>query len=295
MLRLWMTNLRCLWKSAAFWCCAAVTFVLFLTTDVSWGDESTTILAAAFQLPEETLLSDTVFSSYHIFSSYYSSSFTLFCSMLGIFPFVSFYATQREVGFPRYELVRTDRRSYPIGQLLSLLCSGVCAVLVGVLLFGIFAYVCFPSIQDYGTDTVQSELELLQFQFPWLEDFGDLYKVILLRIAGILLYTLCDMSVGILMLTLTRNRYLILTIPFFFEYLTRRLSVILQAKAYQDTEWNQAIYDLSIYVHASATMYFYSYETKQQVWVLVLHVGFLAICCALFGIIGNRRVDVGDF
>ena len=297
MIRLLNRNLCSIWSSFGFWCCVGVTFLLLLFSHIIINDDSITVFSAAFLFSREQLLETIDYSAFSVFCTYKNSCLFLFCSMLSIFPFVNLYTAQRTTGYSRYVLLRTTRRSFAVGQVLSLLITGVSAVFLGTLLFGLLVFVRFPHSQAYGDEMIHTQFELLQYQFPWINDAADVPKIVLLHLGCIILYTLCSTSFGIFMLALLRNRYLILTLPFFCCYLIRQLTTALISLAYQDIEHpNEMLYKITYCFRPEATLsLLYEKNVGAICWILLVHIGSLLGCCGLFGIIGNRRLDAGDF
>ncbi len=295
MIRLIKMNLSCLLRGAAFWCIVLVTFGILLFSYIEVGDKSYTVLVAAFTLDRETLLSDSTFSSYEVFRSISNGSFFLFSAMLAIFPFVSYFSGMRDVHFTRFILMRSKKLPFILGQIFSFWISGVCAVMIGVLGYLVFTLIAFPSLGEYASDIVAEELDILQLQYPTLDAVGDIWRLYCRDIGTTALYTLSMTSLGCLCLACFRNRYVILTLPFFGCYLMRQLSVAFSSVAFVDPEhFRPMLYNISILIKPEATFYLTGYSISMRGAILAVQGGFLVLCGVLWIILAERRVDASD-
>ena len=156
MLRLISVNFCRVGTSIGFWTCAAITFFICFTAPVSVESRQTsmTIFSILLHLPREELLIDTNLCAEQMLHAYRNGYFTLFCSMLVLFPFVNAFTVQREVGFTRYMLLRTGRVSYALGEIISLILCGCSAIGIGILCYSFFVWFEFPHLSAYSAEQV---------------------------------------------------------------------------------------------------------------------------------------------
>ena len=222
----------------------------------------------------------------------------MFCSMLAIFPFINLLSTQRESKMQRYFIIRLGRNSYALGQVLSLLISGALTVLIVVLVYGAIVWAYFPHIDDYATDIVQMYLDTL-YVAPWAQHLfhkGGLAALVAIHIICLIMYTFCCCSTGVFITAITHNRYLILTIPFFMQYLFNQLSSALISQAYADiTNPKEWLAQIAQILSPEAVRNLLWSTGVDVILSCILHFGILLISCVLFTWIGNRRIDAGDF
>lgn len=300
MLRLVIINLREICKSAAFWACVAITVILCLTSSVTIPTQNApvTVFSVLCDFSRDELLSDTAFCDCQMFLAYRNGYLSLFSSMLVIFPFVNFFSTQREARMQRYFLIRMNRFAYGVGQMVSLAVSGCCAMGLGLILYGGLIWLHFPHLQEYPNEMAQIFLDTIWngSQSVSSISFGTVFAFMLIHFLCFLLYSLCSSGFGMLILSLFQNRYLILTIPFFLQYLLRQSSTAFNSFAFQDTENPiEGLHQFAEILSPEATRDLPWNTPKEAVFVFVVHVGLLLIAMAVFYCVGNRRIDVGDF
>lgn len=280
MLRLISVNFCRVGTSIGFWACAAITFFICFTAPVSVESRQTsmTIFSILLYLPREELLIDTNLCAEQMLHAYRNGYFTLFCSMLVLFPFVNAFTVQREVGFPRYMLLRTGRVSYALGEIISLILCGCSAIGIGILCYSLFVWFEFPHLSAYSAEQVMSFMQAGSFPVQGL---------------CFLCYCICSTSFGILLLSFCKNRYLILTIPFFAQHLLRQLSQGLLSTGFVNN--NTALINFANLLSPEATWDLPYSSGSQIFWICLLHFGFICAASAVFCMVGNRRLDVGDF
>ena len=280
MLRLISVNFHRIGTGIEFWMCAVVTCLICLTLPVRIDSLQTsmTVFSILLYLPQEELYFNVNLCAEKMLFAYRNGYFTLFSSMLLLFPFVNAFTVQREAELPRYMLLRTGRNAYAVGEVISLILCGCSAVVIGVLAYSSIVWFGFPHLSAYSAQQAEALIQAGSLPMQGL---------------CFLLYCVCSTSFGILLLSFCKNRYLILTIPFFIQHLLRQLSQGLLSAGFADNQTAQI--DFANLLSPEATWDLLYSSGSQKIWICLLHIGFVIAAGVIFCIVGNRRLDVGDF
>lgn len=235
-LRLIRSNLRKMLSGYEFWLGAGLTVVLFLASPLytDYGARrDVSVFDAMRRLTADEMRANTQFCLHHVLQACVSGWVKMFLPMIAAFPFVSFSCAERAAGSARFSCVRMPKRSYEAGTFLSAMLCGGLMLLTALTVFACIAALRFPPLSDYGAPLREIYERPFAEMYPFYSAAGVplLYA---LRGAEMFLYGMVSAVPACFLTCLIRNKYLVLSFPFFLKYMLLQFRFQLLAEAYAD-------------------------------------------------------------
>lgn len=243
--------------------------------------QSLTVLEALIRLDRETIASDFYLSSIMIFRKALTGYITMFMPIIAAFPFMVSFCTERNTGFMRFSITRSGKWRYYLSKFMSAALSGGLSVMLGVMLFGIFAAVLFPSISKYGI-----QKETLDMVLPG----GFLLSLIKVPVAAFS-YGVFSTLPAFFLSSFCKNAYIITCLPFMLDYVRDTFIRNLTEKAFDSGNWEAAQGYFAYSSDAPATLLHIAWHEGRT--VLLFNVVLALILLAGFIFILEIRKDKG--
>ncbi len=194
----------------AFLSAVLVTFFLCFLED-AYIDSSTmrayTVFEAACTFPRSFFEKNPGFCSVIIWRDALSGYAAMFLPVLASFPFVCSQCAERSSGNVRFQLVRTGKWSFYASKFASAVLSGGACIALGVILFGIFCALFFPSPASYPEGVLA------------MQSYEGLFPEVAKKLASAFLYGCANTLLAFFMLSFCRNRYIVLCVPFMARFI----------------------------------------------------------------------------
>lgn len=191
------------------------------------------VLDAMCRIARAGMLANTQFCTHYVLRSCISGWVKMFLPMIAAFPFVSLHCTEHAAGSARFSCVRMSKHSYEAGTFLSAMLCGGLMMLTALILFACIAAVRFPSIAEYDTSLREMYERSFAEMYPFYSVLGYPY-LYALRGAELFLYGAVSAVPACFLTCLMRNKYLVLSIPFFLKYMLLQYKYKLLSEAYAD-------------------------------------------------------------
>ncbi len=249
-----------------------VTFLLCLTESVYLDTstmESYSVFEALFKLERGLMENDFSLCSISVLKTALNGYSAMFLPILASFPFVFSQSAERNSGNIRFSIFRTKRLKYYLSKFICGILSGGLCVALGVLLFGIFSFIAFPSLEFYEND-------ILEYYLPE-GAFAEIGK----KLLSSFIYGCVNAVPAFFLSSFCRNRYIILCVPFLLRFMqdTATKKIIVNAT---DAEVYDKIFPFQCYApsqipYLEAGQLLYSALAVIAVFAALMLLGYIVI------------------
>ncbi len=296
MLRLIQVNLKKVLTSGGFYACAVLTAALCFTAEIGMDpakQEGLSVLQVSRMYTRTELLQEMQFNYFNILRGGMGVWITIFIPIIAAFPFVPLVCDARESRSVRMTCIRLSRRTYSLGSFLSAMLAGGLAVLAGFLVFaGITAFL-FPQTAEYTQEQRALIEGVYPEVFPLFPKLGYPY-LYLLRFAEVFLYGAASAVPAFILTAVMKNKYLILSIPFFIVYLLRELQAKLLEQVWRDWEHPDLLLKRILSVTGTDALNQLSTLGENMLPAALYAAFLLAAGCMIYLAVMNRRLDYGE-
>lgn len=194
------------------------------------------------------------------------------------FPFVLLFIAERASGNMLYTISRTRRGSYYFSKFVSAILGGGLCTMLSVVLFGICAYILFPS---------SCSPELAVWLFP-----NGIVIGIMKKLLSAFIYGMTSVLPAFFLCAFCKNPYIVLCFPFMLKFIAEAILGKIQTNAWASK--NYATSDIIAPLFPDAASHLADMQIgKTFWWTIVVNVIFAAICFVGFAVIMEKRTDRG--
>lgn len=194
------------------------------------------------------------------------------------FPFVISFIAERTSGNMLYTISRTRRGSYYFSKFVSAILGGGLCTALGVIVFGIFAFVLFPN---------SCSLEQIEWTFP-----SGILAGLAKKILSAFIYGMTSVLPALFICAFCKNPYIALCFPFMLKFIAEAVLGKIQTNAWASENYGVSDYIAPLFPNAASQLV-YS-QIGKSFWItLIVTVIFAAICFAGFAVIMEKRTDRG--
>lgn len=194
------------------------------------------------------------------------------------FPFVISFIAERTSGNMLYTITRTGRWKYYVSKFVSAILGGGFCTALGVIIFGVFAFVLFPN---------STSLEQIEWAFPNGIVIGIMKKLLSAFIFGI-----TSALPAFFLCAFCKNPYIILCFPFMLKFILEAVLGKIQANAWASE--NFGVSDLIAPFSPDTASHLAEMQIgKTFWWTIAVNVTLAVICFAGFAVIMEKRTDRG--
>lgn len=264
--------------SAGFWLCAAMTVLLLFTAEI-YTDYDTmnrySVFRALTEFPREKLSTHYEMYNTTVIQNARGGWFTLFAPIIAAFCFVPLMCTEREENAVRFQIFRVSKIKYSVTEFLSGAISGGLAMAAGYALFAGAAMILFPGAPEGGAD-----LEIYgvaAFNFPKL-------------LLEMWLYGAFWSTPAMFCTSITRNKYIVMCIPFFLKYGLAQTYQKLLLNAFSDENFDENALKFASTINPDGILWTSDYT---RLSVILMFGISAAVFFAGYIIINQKRGDCG--
>lgn len=292
-IRLIRVNLIKAMTNYGFLACVLLTTVLFITAPLYHdytANVDVSIMQAFLEFDRKEMLTNTEFCSHNVLRNCVSGWLKMFIPMIASFPFVAIQCTERSTGSMRFSGIRMSKQAYQTGSFLSAMMIGGLVLVFGFLIFVIFVAFAFPGISEYDASLRDSYEFGFSEIYPLFDKFGYPY-LFALKFLEMFLYGAFSAVPACFMMCLLKNKYLVISIPFFLKYLILQQLSRLREEAYKDYE-NIDEARISFLNMLDPDLVSRVFSGESEIWKNILLYSALILSAFIFySIMINRRQD----
>ena len=201
--------------------------------------------------------------------------FSLFVPIAASFSFAPLLCDEHEFMFSRSEIFRSSRIRYSFSEFFTSTLMGGFAVALG---FVLFSLICFGFFPKNAT----------------AEDINEKVKatVYLARLMHMFFYGVIYSAFAAFLAAITKNKYLVICVPFFMKYLLNLLSYKIMSIPLQESRYH-LIKKVAVVIDPDALSGFSGLgELKKR--VAVYNAGLYLVLLLLYILIRERKFDCGE-
>lgn len=216
----------------------------------------------------------------------------MFIPIISSFAFIPLICDEMESGFIRFSVFRSSKLSYQASKFLTACISGGLAVMLGYIIFTIFVYFLFPNINEYTPEMQKMIKDELNYSYPSFFNHGYV-ALYIIKFIVFFIYGILASVPSITLTCIIRNKYLVMSIPFFLKYAITQASIRLTSIAFNNfTNPNEGLVKFATVISPDSILDMFSSTIIRQ--ILFYNAFLTLIAFALYMIICMRRLDVGE-
>lgn len=194
------------------------------------------------------------------------------------FPFVISFIAERTSGNMLYTITRTGRWKYYISKFVSAILGGGFCTALGVIIFGVFAFILFPN---------STSPEQIEWAFP-----SGILAGLAKKIFSAFIYGMTSVLPAFFLCAFCKNPYIILCFPFMLKFISEAVLGKIQTNAW--ASGNYVVSDFIAPLFPNAASQLADMQTDNRFWAtLIVTIIFAAITFAGFSVIMEKRTDRG--
>lgn len=257
------------------------TAVLCFFTQVyseSANERAYSAMEALFMLKRDFMAANSEFSPPVIIRKALGGYSSMLLPVTASFPFVFSFISEQNSGNMLFTISRASRLKYYFSKFVSAIsCGGFCTMF-GVILFGIFAYILFPSANSS---------DLLAQTFP-----NGVLLALVKKALSAFVYGMVSVLPSFFLCSFCKNPYIILCSPFLLKFILETFLSKLQTDAFAAEDFD-TYEKLSPFFPDAISSVFDIRVDKQFFIIIVLNAVFATAAFAGFSIIMKKRLDRG--
>lgn len=250
------------------------------------GGKEYSVLEALTAFDREFITSHSDFSALRIFTMGLSNYSVMFMPIIVALPFTVSFCAERNNGLMRFTISRTGKLRYYISKFFASALSGGLAVLIGMILFGVFAEAMFPPLSSYGDNCI------------YVYTYGET-QTVLRTLLGTFYFGAFSALPAFFISSFCKNPYIITCLPFMLVYIWNTVIQKIQFRIWEDPD----NVDPTLWEKLAACLPKSCQElafigvgelTQFQKYALIFNLGYLAFMLVGFILIMNLRTDKGS-
>lgn len=215
---------RKIFSSPWFYLSTLLTIILLFCAEI-YSDPSTlnrySVINSLMTFDRDEMLRTAEFCGYNVIRSARSGWFTLFAPLSTAFCFVPLMCAERENNAVRFQVFRSSKMKYELSRYVSGTLSGGISAALGYAVFAGIVYLLFPDISQYSGLFTEQACGAADFLKP---------------LFGVFLYGTFWTMPAMFSLSVIRNKYIVMCIPFFIKYAAAQTVSMLSQSVYKDLE-----------------------------------------------------------
>lgn len=265
--------------SGGFWLCAGMTVLLLFSAEI-YTDYDTmnrySVFRALTDFSREELAAHFEMYNTAVIQNARGGWFTLFAPIIAAFCFVPLICAEHEENAMRFQIFRISKIKYSVTEFLSGTISGGLAMALGYALFGGAAMILFPGAPDLGGYDPEM-FGNAAFNFPKL-------------LLEMWLYGAFWSAPAMFCTSVTRNKYIVMCIPFFIKYGLAQTyqKLILNAISFEGID--EKMLKLANIINPDGILWVSDYTRLNAILVFGISA---AVFFAAYVIINQKRGDCG--
>ena len=290
-----IVNLKVIFTNYGFYICIIFTLILCLSTGIYFDDVTNneySVIRSLITFDKEFMLGNIDFCSMNIVIKGSGSWLSMFIPIISSFSFIPFICDESESKAKRNIIFRSSKLSFHSSRFISACVSGGIAVMLGYILFTVLSYIVFPNFNEYSSEMQDMYKDTLKYLYPKSPEYGMMY-ILILKYAEMFIFGFFSVVPAITLTAVSKNKYVVLCIPFFLKYSITQSCLKLSAKAYVDQEnIDEKLIKLVCIISPDSILELF--ESEYQKWIIVYNISIVVVLFFVYMIIQNRRFDFGE-
>lgn len=282
-------NFKMIFANYGFYLCAGFTLILCLCTSIyrdPTTNESFSVFRVMREVSRDEMLMNVSLCSFSVIGTGTGSWLSMFIPIVSAFAFIPLSCDKAESGALRSGIFRSSRAAYGLSEFLSAGLSGALAVMLGFVLFALVACAAFPSISAYPPMEQEMLWAQVEMEFPGSGEMGAFLSVGM-KCLSMFLYGFVWAAPAVMLTAFTRNKYLVICIPFFIKYaITQTCVKMISGHDNTVTQWKvintvspDSLMDVSLYA--------------EKYFILLYNLLLVIVEFAVYAGVSRRRFDCG--
>lgn len=213
-----------IFSSPWFYLSTLLTIILFFCAEIYSAPDTLnrySVINSLMSFEREEMLRSAEFCGYYIIRDARSGWFTLFAPLSTAFCFVPLMCAERENNALRFQIFRSSKIKFELSRYLAGTISGGLSTALGYAIFSGMVYLLFPDISEYSWLFTEQAGSAADFLKPLL---------------GVFLYGMFWSTPAMFGLSVIRNKYIVMCVPFFIKYAAAQTVSMLSQNNYKDPE-----------------------------------------------------------
>ena len=274
--------------------CVLFTIILCFGTSIHidmMNNDQYSVIRSLITFDTEFMLSSYDFISINVALKGAGSWLSMFIPIISAFAYIPLVCDESESKSIRNAVFRSSKLKFYLSRFITAVLSGGFAVMIGYMVFCGMVFILFPGIGEFPAETREFYIQYLSDVYPSTADFG-IGSALLIKFAEIFVYGAIAAIPAILLTAVSKNKYVVLCIPFFIKYALTQTSVKLIAQAYSNGEGvGGKLTDISNVINLDYVLQIYEMKGYKLIAVYII-VAISTLALYLF--IQLRRFDSGE-
>ena len=274
--------------------CVLFTIILCFGTSIHidmMNNDQYSVIRSLISFDREFMLSSYDFISINVALKGAGSWLSMFIPIISAFAYIPLVCDESESKSIRNAVFRSSKLKFYLSRFITAVLSGGFAVMIGYMAFCRMVFILFPGIGEYPAETREFYIQYLSDVYPSTADLG-IGSALVIKFAEIFVYGAIAAIPAILLTAVSKNKYVVLCIPFFIKYALTQTSVKLIAQAYSNGEGvGGKLTDISNVINLDYVLQIYEMKGYKLIAVYII-VAISTLALYLF--IQLRRFDSGE-
>ena len=274
--------------------CVLFTIILCFGTSIHidmMNNDQYSVIRSLITFDREFMLSSYDFISINVALKGAGSWLSMFIPIISAFAYIPLVCDESESKSIRNAVFRSSKLKFYLSRFITAVLSGGFAVMIGYMVFCGMVFILFPGIGEFPAETREFYIQYLSDVYPSTADFG-IGSALVIKFAEIFVYGAIAAIPAILLTAVSKNKYVVLCIPFFIKYALTQTSVKLIAQAYSNGEGvGGKLTDISNVINLDYVLQIYEMKGYKLIAVYII-VAISTLALYLF--IQLRRFDSGE-
>lgn len=274
--------------------CVLFTIILCFGTSIHidmMNNDQYSVIRSLITFDREFMLSSYDFISINVALKGAGSWLSMFIPIISAFAYIPLVCDESESKSIRYAVFRSSKLKFYLSRFITAVLSGGFAVMIGYMAFCGMVFILFPGIGEFPAETREFYIQYLSDVYPSTADFG-IGSALVIKFAEIFVYGAIAAIPAILLTAVSKNKYVVLCIPFFIKYALTQTSIKLIAQAYSNGEGvGGKLTDISNVINLDYVLQIYEMKGYKLIAVYII-VAISTLALYLF--IQLRRFDSGE-
>ncbi len=274
--------------------CVLFTIILCFGTSIHidmMNNDQYSVIRSLITFDREFMLSSYDFISINVALKGAGSWLSMFIPIISAFAYIPLVCDESESKSIRNAVFRSSKLKFYLSRFITAVLSGGFAVMIGYMVFCGMVFILFPGIGEFPVETREFYIKYLSDVYPSTADLG-IGSALVIKFAEIFVYGAIAAIPSILLTALSKNKYVVLCIPFFIKYALTQTSIKLIAQAYSNGEGvGGKLTDISNVINLDYVLQIYEMKGYKLIAVYII-VAISTLTLYLF--IQLRRFDSGE-
>jgi len=274
--------------------CVLFTIILCFGTSIHidmMNNDQYSVISSLITFDREFMLSSYDFISINVALKGAGSWLSMFIPIISAFAYIPLVCDESESKSIRNAVFRSSKLKFYLSRFITAVLSGGFAVMIGYMVFCGMVFILFPGIGEFPAETREFYIQYLSDVYSSTADLG-IGSALVIKFAEIFVYGAIAAIPSILLTAVSKNKYVVLCIPFFIKYALTQTSIKLIAQAYSNGEGvGGKLTDISNVINLDYVLQIYEMKGYKLIAVYII-VAISTLALYLF--IQLRRFDSGE-